>query len=338
MHNYYHTLGVTPNATLDQIKKAYRKKAMVLHPDINKAEDANEQFILLNEAYEYLLKTQGTHTNHYKRAHQQAKRQAEYQKEWEQNEREKARERARAYAQMKYEAYLKSDIYKTTEALNLILDLFGLVFLLLFVFGIPILTFLEHGIIGLAISAIIILPTAPIWFRLLIRFFVILNFKGVVDFKHSTIRSKMMKIMLSIIINIIILFSITLNTLIEPKYLIASYSVFITSGFIIASHYKSRYYKYLIKFGFAPFALNLIFLINYFITSNPTYETYWYSYSYHNPSPILPKIILENNQYDKYTGIRLIFDGEKIIGHGKITYKIEDGCLGFKVVKKSIIE
>ncbi|MCW3788790.1 J domain-containing protein [Plebeiibacterium sediminum] len=338
MHNYYHILGVTPNATLDQIKKAYRKKAMVLHPDINKADDAHEQFILLNEAYEYLLKTQGTHTNHYKRAQQQAQRQAEYQKEWEQKEREQARERAKAYAQMKYEAYLNSDIYKTTEALNLILDLFGLVFLLLFVFGIPVFTFLEHGIIGLAISAIIILPTAPIWFRLLIRFFVILNFKGIVDFKHSTIRSKMMKIMLFLILNIIILFAITLNTLIELKYIIAVYSVFITCGIIISRFFKSRYYKYLIKFGFAPFAINLLFLINYFIASNPTYETYWYSYSYHDPSPILPKITLENNRYDKYTGIRLIFDGEKIIGHGKITYLIKDGCLGFRVVKQTIIE
>ncbi len=338
MHNYYHILGVSQTATLDQIKKAYRKKAMLLHPDINKAEDANDQFILLNEAYEYLLKTQGTHSNNNIRAQQQAQKQAAYQKEWEQKEREKARERARAYAKMKYEAYLKSDIYKTTEALNLIVDLFGLVFLLLFVFGIPILTFMEHGTVGLLISAVIILPTAPIWFRLLIRFFFILNFKGIVDFKHSTIRSKMMKIMLSIILNIIIFFSIALNTLIELKWIISIYIISITLGFFIAKSLSSRYHKYLIKFGIAPFVINFLFLINYTISSHTTYESYWYTYSYHNPSPILPAITLNNNQYEKYKGIRLIFDGERIVGHGKITYKIKNGCLGFRVVKKSIIE
>ncbi len=338
MNNYYHILGVTQNATLDQIKKAYRKKAMLLHPDINKAEDAHEQFILLNEAYEFLLKTTGNHTNTYKRAQDRARRQAEYKKEWEQKEREKARERARAYAQMKYDAYLKSDIYKTTEAINLILDLIGLVFLLLFVFGIPILTYLQHGPIGLIISAIIILPTSPIWFRLLIRFFYILNFKGIANFHNTTIRSKMMKIVLSIIINIIIITSVSLNTLIPFHWIIISYSLILVSGYLFSKRIKSRYHRYMIKFGISPFILNFIFMINYFISFNPTYETYYYTYSYHNPSPLLPEIQLKNNKYKKYKGIRLIFDGERIIGHSKVTYKFKDGCLGFRAVKKIIIE
>ncbi len=338
MQNYYHILGITPNATLDQIKKAYRKKAMLLHPDINKAEDAHEQFILLNEAYEFLLKTTGNSTNTYKRAQDRAKRQAEYKKEWEQKEREKARKRARAYAQMKYDAYLKSDIYKTTEAINLILDLIGLILLILFVFGIPILTYLQHGAVGLIISAIIILPTSPIWFRLLIRFFYILNFKGITKLHNATIRSKMMKVVLSLITNIIIISGVTLNTLISFKWIIISYSIIFISGYFISKRIKRRYHRYLIRFGLTPFVLNFIFLINYFISFNPVYETYYYTYSYHNPSPVFPEIKLENNNYKSFKGIRLIFDGERIIGHSKITYKFKDGCLGFRVVKKITIE
>lgn len=52
--NYYRILGLQKNASLIDIKKAYRTKAKFLHPDKNESPDANENFILLNEAYEFL--------------------------------------------------------------------------------------------------------------------------------------------------------------------------------------------------------------------------------------------------------------------------------------------
>lgn len=50
----YEVLGVSKNATEDEIKHAFRKKARKLHPDVNKEPDAEEKFKEINEAYDVL--------------------------------------------------------------------------------------------------------------------------------------------------------------------------------------------------------------------------------------------------------------------------------------------
>ena len=50
----YDTLGISQNASSDDIKKAYRKLARQYHPDINKEKGAEEKFKEINAAYEIL--------------------------------------------------------------------------------------------------------------------------------------------------------------------------------------------------------------------------------------------------------------------------------------------
>jgi DnaJ-class molecular chaperone len=52
--DYYEILGVSKNATLDEIKAAYRKLALKWHPDRNKSPEAVEKFKQINKAYEVL--------------------------------------------------------------------------------------------------------------------------------------------------------------------------------------------------------------------------------------------------------------------------------------------
>ncbi len=86
--DYYKILGVSKNATQDEIKKAYRKLARKYHPDKNKGDkEAEEKFKEINEAYEVLGNPENRKKydevgmywrqyDEYKKAQEQARRQS----------------------------------------------------------------------------------------------------------------------------------------------------------------------------------------------------------------------------------------------------------------------
>lgn len=52
--DFYSVLGVPRNASAEDIKKAYKRQALLFHPDKNKSQGAEERFKKVSEAYSVL--------------------------------------------------------------------------------------------------------------------------------------------------------------------------------------------------------------------------------------------------------------------------------------------
>ena len=137
---YYQVLGLDPGCSMTDIKRAYRVKAKLYHPDLNRSADAQEKFIEVNEAYEFFL------ARDYRARQAQVEEKmstAEMQEmfnEWMRRERMRARARAARAAKKKFEEFRNSPLYRTSNLLSIGADYFvifiGTLIILVPVFGV----------------------------------------------------------------------------------------------------------------------------------------------------------------------------------------------------------
>lgn len=106
--DYYEILGLPVNSSLDEIKKAYRKKARLYHPDVNPAPGAKDLFISATEAYEFLIANIEKITSD-EHAYYQAM------EDWRKYRQDRSRRRANAYARTSFGRFKNTKFYKTTR-------------------------------------------------------------------------------------------------------------------------------------------------------------------------------------------------------------------------------
>jgi len=131
---YYKILDLPSDSSVEEIKKAYRKKARLFHPDINPAPDARDLFICATEAYEFLIayheKIKSDEQEYYKAM-----------EEWRKYRRYRTHKRASAYARTPYKTFKNSRFYRTSRFFD------GTTILFSFGISIMVLIFTVYGYI-----------------------------------------------------------------------------------------------------------------------------------------------------------------------------------------------
>jgi hypothetical protein len=130
--DYYKILDLTANSSVEEIKKAYRKKARLYHPDVNPSPDAKDMFINLTEAYEFLLSY---------REKINADDQAYYQamEDWRKYRQDRSRKRATVYARASYVKFKQTDFYKSTRIFD------GTTIILSFLISVMVIVYAVYG-------------------------------------------------------------------------------------------------------------------------------------------------------------------------------------------------
>lgn len=334
---YYTILGVDKNVTLTEIKKAYRQQVKLLHPDVNKDPRAQEQFMLLHEAYEYLhnLKT-GKVYSLKKQVYSSSTTSYKSYQDWQERERAGARQRGKQHAQMNHEAFTETAYYKKTTELNLVLDLLNILFVLLVFIGAPLAGFLIKGKAGLFTGILIIFITAPLWASTFTYNKPELTFK---DLKKAFIllfQWQKFQLAVAFALNLFLVFRIGLNTMITVLTLTAIFAAVMTIGFFVSIFIKSGFHRSMIYLGIAPGLVNLFLLCNFLFSTNDVSETYTFNHQLQSSSRDWDDdghIKLKGNKYAEYVGIRLFVDFETMENSGKITYHFADGLFGLRVMK-----
>lgn len=336
---YHQILGVDENATLREIKKAYRKQAQLLHPDVNSSPDAHEQFVLLNEAYDYFQKVKSGKQPNRRRTTGRTQTNYQSSRNWQAEERRRARERARKHAQMKYEEFVQTDYYKTSEAMHTVLDFSIFMMVLLLLTFVPAISIYYNGMYGLVGSGVMLLITFPYWINVLYNR-PELNWKKLGDSIVHIVKTKTFRVILVALINLYILLNVGLNTLITLSSLSIFFIGSIVAGFIMTLFTNNPYFKKLSLLGIGPGILNLFLLLNFLFSSGETIERYRIYHHVYKVKYSLgfgyeqtAQITLQDNKYEEYIGIRIFADFEEMENAAHITYYFEEGLLGLRVLK-----
>ncbi|HUW93899.1 MAG TPA: J domain-containing protein [Bacteroidales bacterium] len=108
---YYKILGIRQGASDAEIRKAYRVKAMEFHPDRNHSPGAQDMFVKITEAYQYLIAhphNNGVTEEDYSR----------YYQAWVDYRQAEARKKAEEYASSTFKVFSGSPLYKSTTVID----------------------------------------------------------------------------------------------------------------------------------------------------------------------------------------------------------------------------
>ena len=336
---YFQILGVKPNANKATIKKAFRAKAKQLHPDVNPSPEAREQFIELDEAYDFLMdnydrldslrkskqrRTRTTQSGH--RKTEQA---------WDAKSRAKSRAKAERYANMDFEEFSKTDQFKSADKLQDFWDYFQVSIMVIVVLVIPVVATLFIGLRGLIVSAFFAIATVPIWARAVTRR-EIYTFSRFFKTVAYIFKSKYFIQTIVVGANVILAMWLWMVTAIDPWSYLIPFEIAIATSIILyhlllpkGTSRKSKMLSVVVP----VFLVNLFFILNFTFSSGAQTEYYRYIQRFEGRRST-SFLYLENKAYSEAPGIRFFFNESRQMRSGNhIAMDMELGLFGIPVLK-----
>lgn len=292
MQKYYRELGLPENASIKEIKKAYRVLALKYHPDRNKDVDASEKFRTISDAYQILIdykerghippppatRQQGTSsaTSDFAR-HQEFLR-----KERERQDRE-------------FSEFMKTDRYKFYQYGEMLVQILSLSPVII-LFAILWFQLAKAGIGGFIIGFFICLPVLfVLWAMRKAGSFS--DYGAAICFFATNKRTLFLA---PVMFSIVVFFKIGMNTFLPTYALFGSYLLSVV--FLI---YRLRTKRATMKQTFIAVIpltfISLLLLINFVFAAQP--KSHYYKWK-HGKTTVF---ILENHKFEKEWHIRWLF-------------------------------
>lgn len=332
--NYFKILGIPSNASLAEIKSAYRKKAKLLHPDHNDSPDAHDQFLALSEAYDFLV---GYRSGVYDRSSHKGKNYSPHNREKEAaKQRAESRARAQEHARMKFDAYKKTEHYRDSVALEVATRFATLLVTIGLLIILPIVAWLSMESAGRIVSVIIIALSMPVWLDVVRRPSIYLDTTDLFEALSRVVQFEGFQTVTSLLINGILFFGVCFSTLIPLKDQVLILCLASLIGFIISLLERYRRFRPALSLGLLPFLFTGTVLINYLASQHPVKEEYPFELKRHSiedgrfEEDML--ITLKDNAYEDYAGIRFFLRAKQFRKHRSIIYTFEEGLFGWKVM------
>jgi hypothetical protein len=327
LENRYELLGVSKNASIEEIKKAYRSKAFLIHPDKNPSATASKEFISLTEAYEYIIAEKSGRNKKYISPFTSA--QTQKQKDY-----EEAKQRAREYARMRYEEFEKTEAFQAINALNVLLDHLLFFVACALILGIPVVLGYFFELSGIVLGLLFLLAIGRPMFSYILPYF---NLSQLWSALMSLSETYFFRSVVLTCTNLYVFFKVGFQTMI-PLYVLLL--VFIVPGVIAyfwINKSKEENDRLFVSCCLVPLIVSGLFLVNYLWSRHPVIEEYaiWDEISHTITGSRQNTFIhLEHDVYNDYPGIRIFSDIRQMQNCEHVIYQFEDGLLGVRVLKE----
>jgi hypothetical protein len=330
MEKYYLQLGLTSGASMQDVKKAYRRLALQYHPDRNKSAEAEAQFRLIAEAYQRIITYEdGSYWYQEMTVHEDTS-----------DSETQAREAARQKQEEAFRAYMQTDDFKFWFYLEVLGQMVMTIILSAFIVGmVAVMTYLG-GVNGFIVGILPVVACSYIIYQAVApTFHPFTDYSNAIQFFFN---KTYLFVFALIVFNTVVFFKIGMNTFFPSILLIAGFVM----SFLFFIYWIRTHSLFDIRNCFAAsiptLTLNVLLLMNYMFASPA--KVYFYRWEPHiEVGRSTTRFDLENNVFEREWHARTLIDfapmdnAEKVGAEALNTFA-EANRLTYFRVKDNVVE